>query len=94
MSERSSEDIVNILRKHGLVVTPHRYKMIEYFMAMGSFLYEVGKEGDEVYNHLCSASVIYYSLLEDGYFISLSSVYKNLCLFRSRGLILPDVSGL
>lgn len=71
-------DIVGILRGHGIVVTPHRYKMLEYFME------DCLEEDSDSY----SSSIIYSRFMEEGYFISPSSVYKNLCLFRSVGLII------
>ena len=89
MSRYSSKDILEILRKHGVVVTPHRYKMMEYLNDLESSddFEDDCEDGDADWFR---ASWIYYSLLEEGYFISLSSVYKNLCLFRSMGLINPD----
>lgn len=77
-------DIVGILRGHGIVVTPHRYKMLEYFMEMESFMEDCLEEDPDSYR----SSVIYSRFMEEGYFISPSSVYKNLCLFRSVGLII------
>ncbi len=80
MSGSGSRDIVGVLKSFGLVATSHRVKMASYLLD------EQVSEDDDWYR----ASRIYSSLLEEGYFISLSSVYKNLCLFRSMGLIDPD----
>jgi Fe2+ or Zn2+ uptake regulation protein len=83
MSGYSIKEIVAVLKKHGIVVTPHRYKMLNY-------LKDDDIEDDYDDADWYRASRIYSSFLEEGYFISLSSVYKNLCLFRSMGFIDPD----
>lgn len=80
MRDYAGKDIVAILRKHGIVVTPHRYKMLEYLGDM-----EVIDDTDADWFR---ASQIYSTFLEEGYFISLSSIYKNLSLFRNMGLII------
>lgn len=88
MEEYGGRDIVEVLRKHGIVVTPHRHRMLEHLRDMeGSVDDDECLEGDQDWY---SASRIYSSFLEEGYFISLSSVYKNLSLFRNMGLINPD----
>jgi Fe2+ or Zn2+ uptake regulation protein len=86
MDECSGKDIVGILRGHGIVVTPHRFKMLEYFMNMES----LDDDFFEVDSDCYRSSVIYSRFLEEGYFISFSSVYKNLCLFRNVGLLVTD----
>ncbi|KAF0092651.1 MAG: hypothetical protein FD141_835 [Fusobacteria bacterium] len=83
MSIYGSKDIFGVLKGKGMVVTPHRFRMLSYLME------EQGSDDDGDDNWY-RASRIYSALLEEGYFISLSSVYKNLCLFRSMGLIDPD----
>lgn len=88
MRDCSGKDIVGILRGHGIVVTPHRFRMLEYFINMESLDFDFVDEDSDCYR----SSVIYSRFLEEGYFISLSSVYKNLRLFRSRGLFDPDGS--
>jgi Fe2+ or Zn2+ uptake regulation protein len=84
MSVYRSKDIFGVLKGKGVVVTPHRFRMLSYLM------YERGSDNEEGDDNWYRASRIYMALLEEGYFISLSSVYKNLCLFRSMGLIDPD----
>lgn len=84
MSNNGIKDIVGVLRAHGMVVTSHRVKMASYFIE--DQCSDDSDDGNDWYR----ASRIYSALLEEGYFISLSSVYKNLCLFRSMGLIDPD----
>ncbi len=85
MGNDGSKDFVGFLKAHGLVVTSHRLKMASCL---------IDRQGSDDEDVICgddwfSASRIYSSLLEEGYFISMSSVYKNLCLFRSMGLIDP-----
>ncbi len=88
MSKSSGRDIVGILRGYGIVVTPHRYKIMEYFMDMESVDDDFVEEDSDCYR----SSVIYRRFLKEGYFISLSSVYKNLYLFRSLGLLEGEVN--
>lgn len=90
MNGYSVLDIVAVLRKHGIVATPHRFRMLEYLEDIGRFNSDQTKEVVDDGADWYRASRIYSSLLEEGYFISLSSVYKNLCLFRSMGLFDPD----
>ncbi len=85
----AGKDIVEILKKHGIVVTPHRYKMLEYLGDMESSVGD-GMVIDDTDADWFRASRIYASFLEEGYFISLSSVYKNMSLFRNLGLVDPD----
>ena len=99
MNRYSIKDIVAILRKHGIVVTPHRYKMLEYLEDNRNTNGENGQNGEDGKDDVeegtdwYRASRIYSSLLEEGYFISLSLIYKNLCLFRSLGLVDSDGGG-
>lgn len=88
MSKSSGRDIVGILRGYGIVVTPHRYRILEYFLDMDG----VDDDFLDVDTDCFSSSAIYRMLLQEGYFISLSSVYKNLCLFRSVGLLEREVN--
>lgn len=88
MSKCTGRDIVGILRDHGIVVTPHRYKMLEYFMDMKNVDDDFVEEDSDSYR----SGVLYRMFLQEGYFISLSSVYKNLCLFRSVGLLEREVN--
>lgn len=79
-----NKDTIGVLRAHGMVATSHRLKMASYLMED-----QCSCDSDDG-NDWYRASRIYSALLEEGYFISLSSVYKNLYLFRSMGLIDPD----
>lgn len=81
MSKFSVKDLVDILRGHGIVATPHRYRILEYFMES-----EILEAVDDCHR----TGFIHKRLLEEGYFISQSSVYKNLCLFRSVGILVSD----
>lgn len=86
MGESSGKDIVGILRGYGIVVTPHRYRILKYIMELENF----GEDCVGDYSDCYRSSSIYSRLLEDGYFISLSSVYKILYLFRNVGLLVTD----
>lgn len=89
MGGYDEKDIVEVLRKHGIVVTPHRYKMLEHLRDK-----EADDDCENTDTDWFRASRIYCSFLEEGYFISLSAVYKNMSLFRNLGLIDPDGSDI
>lgn len=84
MGSYVKKDLVGALRSYGVVATSHRLKMASFLMD------DQGSCDSDDGNDWYRASRIYSALLEEGYFISLSSVYKNLCLFRSMGWIDPD----
>ncbi|MDD2371486.1 MAG: hypothetical protein PHQ32_05740 [Firmicutes bacterium] len=82
-------DVLNILRCHGLVATSQRLRMLSFFLS------EYGRPdsfmivGDE--KELILAKRVHDALMEEGYFISLMSIYRNIRLFKRLGLLGDDV---
>ena len=94
-------DVLGLLRSHGLVATPQRIKMLAYCLRENSKDARVGgnvedyfesdsfyeDSGEEEGKDIYLSGRVYSALIEEGYFISLSTIYKNICLFKKLGLI-------
>ena len=91
-------EVLGLLRSHGLVATPQRIKMLAYCLrengrgkragvSREGYLVEIDEEeGEDIF----LSSRVYSAFVEEGYFISLSTIYKNICLFKKLGLIDSD----
>jgi len=82
-------DILNILRCNGVIATPQRLKLLSFFLKEYgcSDLNFVDYEDKDMY----MARRVQGELMSEGYFISLSTIYKNMELFKKLGLFGDDV---
>ena len=81
-------DVLNILRCHGKVATPQRLKLLSFFLK------EYGRQElvnlDWAKKDLYLAKRVHEAMIAEGYFISLSSIYKNMDLFKRLGIFGDD----